>query len=155
MREPAAQTWTTRVPTHALAFANQEAEVRGVLGRVNAYLDEGVRPSDIALVMRDETLYGPLILAVAREYGLEVAAYYAVPLENTRVGSFVGALIAMIEGRVRLRSDDEVFSAPAYRQARLDALGADTRGASSAPRGLGCIGDRPPHPTPFRHASLV
>ena len=98
VREPAAQTWTTCAPTHALAFANQEAEVRGVLGRVNAYLDEGVRPSDIALVVRDEALYGPLILAVAREYGLEVAAYYAVPLKNTRVGSFVGAFIAMLRG---------------------------------------------------------
>ena len=96
-----------------------------------------MRPSNIALVVRDEALYGPLILAVAREYGLEVAAYYAVPLENTRVGSFVGALDRHDEGCVRLRSDDEVLSAPAYRQARLGALGADTWGASSAPRGLG------------------
>ena len=71
--------------------------MRGVLARVKHLLDDGVEPADVYLIVRDENLYGPLILAVAREYGIQVAAYYAVPLKNTRVGSFVKAFITLLE----------------------------------------------------------
>ena len=97
VREPARQVWQVDVPAEALYFPNQEAEVRGVLARVKLLLDEGVAPDDISLIVRDEALYGPLILGVAREYGIEVAAYYALPLKNTRVGSFVVAFMTMLE----------------------------------------------------------
>ena len=96
VREPAERVWRVSAPLEALRFPDQEAEVRGVLARVKALLDEGTAPNDISLIVRDEALYGPLILGVAREYGINVAAYYALPLKNTLVGSFVAAFTAML-----------------------------------------------------------
>ena len=88
--------WHLRASAEALVFPSQEAEVRGVLARVKGHLEAGVRPEHISLIVRDEALYGPLILAVAREYELEIAAYYALPLERTRVGSLMSAFVRML-----------------------------------------------------------
>lgn len=112
VREPAKQVWQVGVPAEALRFPNQEAEVRGVLARVKRLLDEGVAPDTVSLIVRDEALYGPLILGIAREYGIDVAAYYALPLKNTRVGSWVVALMTMLSEAYRYEATTRFLAHP-------------------------------------------
>jgi hypothetical protein len=89
-REGEARRERPREP-RAYRFPTVEGEVRGMLAEVKALLLGGTPPEEIALVVRDEVTYGPLLLAVAREYGLDLAAFYSVPLRNTSVGSFAAA----------------------------------------------------------------
>jgi len=76
-----------------LALPDPEAEVRAVLARVKALLLEGVPGHRIALVARDDAAVGPLVLAVAWEYGVPLRALYAVPLADTRLGGWVSTLL--------------------------------------------------------------
>lgn len=76
----------------AHTYPHLEAEVRGVLARVKTLLSEQIAPNDIAIVARDETLYGPTILDIAWEYEVPVRALYAIPLKTTRFGAWVQAL---------------------------------------------------------------
>lgn len=77
----------------ALAFADMEAEARGVLGRVKALLAEGVAADRIALVARQDDFYGPLLLDVAHEYQVPLRALYGVPLTRTRLGSWLALVL--------------------------------------------------------------
>ena len=81
----------------AWVFADQEAEVRGVLAHVKELLQHGVAPDAIALVVRDEMAYGPMALAIAQELGVPLHAAYQVPLRETRLGHWVGLLTEVIE----------------------------------------------------------
>ena len=80
----------------AHTYPHLEAEVRGVLARVKTLLSEQIAPNDIAIVARDETLYGPTILEIAWEYEVPVRALYAIPLKTTRFGAWVQALAETI-----------------------------------------------------------
>lgn len=88
-----AVVWATTAPLAAHFYPHMEAEVRGVLAQVKSLLFEGVSPDDIVIVARDDASYGPMVLAVAREYGVPVQALYRVPVEGTRVGSWLRLLI--------------------------------------------------------------
>lgn len=85
--------WTAKAPFEAQVFPHAEAEVRGILAQVKSLLLEGVPPDDVMIVARDDASYGPTVLAVAREYGVPVRALYRVPVEGTRVGSWLRLLI--------------------------------------------------------------
>jgi hypothetical protein len=70
--------------------------VRGTLARIKCLLAEGVPPDEIALVARDDAFYGPIVSAIAWEYGLPVRTLYAVPLSETRLGAWFELLLEVI-----------------------------------------------------------
>jgi RecB family exonuclease len=80
----------------ALRFPDMEGEVRYVLAQVKGLLKEGVAPWEIALVVRDDRLYGPLAAAVAFEQGLHLHLLYRIPLGETRVGGFLALLAEVL-----------------------------------------------------------
>ena len=82
--------------TAVYAFPNLESEVRGILAQIKSRLVSGVAPEDIVLVARDDASYGPTVLAVAWEYGLPLRAFYAVPLNETRLGAWVSLLLEAV-----------------------------------------------------------
>lgn len=85
------------VPIKAHRHATMAAEVRGALGAVKQLLHTGVAASEITLVARDDAFYGPTVLALAWEYGVPVRALYQTPLAETLVGSWVAALLDLVE----------------------------------------------------------
>ncbi len=70
-------------------YPHLEAEVRGILGQVKELLWQQVPTNQIAIVARDETIYGPIILDVAYEYELPIRALYSIPLASTRLGAWI------------------------------------------------------------------
>lgn len=80
-------------------YDHQEAEVRGALAQIKALLLDGVPTDEIALVARNDAAYGPIALDVAWEFGVPLRALYAVPLADTRLGSWVRLLLeACLDG---------------------------------------------------------
>ncbi|MNX78214.1 ATP-dependent helicase/deoxyribonuclease subunit B [compost metagenome] len=77
------------VPMKAFRYPNLEAEVRGALARLKLLLSAGVRPDEVVLVARDDAAYGPTVMAIAWEYGLDIRAFYAVPLASTHLGAWL------------------------------------------------------------------
>ncbi|MBF2097191.1 MAG: PD-(D/E)XK nuclease family protein [Gloeomargaritaceae cyanobacterium C42_A2020_066] len=80
----------------AHSYPHQEAEVRGVLTQVKALLSQGVTPHQVALVVRDEAVYAPLVLAVAAEYQVPLCTKHQIPVGQTRVGHWLLSLVEMI-----------------------------------------------------------
>lgn len=76
----------------ALAFPDMAAEVRHALKWAKGLLLNGVRPEEIALVVRDDRRYGPLIQALGAELDLPVRLFYRIPVAETRVGGLVALL---------------------------------------------------------------
>jgi RecB family exonuclease len=70
-----------------------EAEVRHTLGRVGRLLAQKVVPEQIALVVPDLARYGPVVLAVAWEYGVPLKALYPLALDGTRLGAWIALLV--------------------------------------------------------------
>ena len=98
-RAPSRPVWAPGVPVAAHAYPHLEAEVRGVLCQVKSLLAEGVPSDEIVLVARDDALYGPTVLSVAREYEVPVQALYRIPVSDTRVGYWLTLLFeAMVGG---------------------------------------------------------
>lgn len=96
----------------AHTYPNQEAEVRGTLGRIKALIADGADPRAIAIVARDDAAVGPLVLDVAWEYGLPVEAAYRVPLSRTRCGSWVAQLIEAIRQQWRFEPTFRLLGHP-------------------------------------------
>jgi RecB family exonuclease len=80
----------------AYRFDDQEAEVRFVLARVKALLHGGTPAERIALIARDERLYGPTLEAVAWELELPLVLSYALPLAETRLGAWLTAAAEVV-----------------------------------------------------------
>ncbi len=121
------------VEVRALRYPDQEEEVRGVLTDVKALLLGGADPGSIALIARDEALYGPLVRAVAQEYGVPVRLSYAVPLRETRVGGWLADLVACLAGGFPFETTARLLAHPLSR--RLDGeVWAEARGTH--PQGL-------------------
>ncbi len=94
-KHPAASVWTVDegVSVDAQAYPHREAEVRGALAQIKELLADGANTEEIVLVSRDDSGYGPTVLAVAQEYGVPVRALYRVPLTETRLGSWLSRLL--------------------------------------------------------------
>ncbi len=78
------------------AFADIEAEVRGILTQIKALLTQGIKAKDIVLVARDELLYGATLLDIAWEYNIPIRAFYDIALETTRFGAWLINLLEVI-----------------------------------------------------------
>lgn len=96
----------------ALRFGNQEDEVRWVLTEVKALLRGGEDPDTVALIARDEVLYGPLVRAVADEYRVPVKLSYAVALRETRLGSWLGELAACLRADLPFEPSARLLAHP-------------------------------------------
>ncbi len=79
-------------PAKVYAYAHLEAEVRGILALVKEQLLQKVPSNQIAIVARDEKIYGPMILDIAWEYDLPIRALYSIPLTATRLGNWIETL---------------------------------------------------------------
>jgi ATP-dependent helicase/DNAse subunit B len=58
---------------------------------------EGVPQDDIVIVARDDALYGPSVLSVAKEYGVPVRLLYRITVADTRVGAWIKLLLEAAE----------------------------------------------------------
>lgn len=96
----------------AHTYPHLEAEIRGVLAQVKDLLAARISPGDIVLVTRDETLYGPAVLAVAWEYGLQVRARYNVSVLETRMGAWIQLLLEVILQRLPFEPTARLLSHP-------------------------------------------
>lgn len=94
------------------AYPHVEAEVRGVLAQVKRRLADGCSPNEIVLVTRDDAFYGPTVLSVSWEYGLPVRALYAVPLSETRLGTWVRLLLESVAGGLGFESTARLLALP-------------------------------------------
>ncbi|SMB82114.1 PD-(D/E)XK nuclease family protein [Deinococcus hopiensis] len=74
-------------------FSDVEAEVRACLRQVHAWLEEGVRPERLAVVVRSESVYIGALADVAREYQLPLVSGQQVPLLHTPLGGLVQAWV--------------------------------------------------------------
>lgn len=78
------------------AYPNLESEVRGVLAVIKNKLRNGVPASEIGIVARDDSIYGPTVSAIAWEYQIPLRVLYDVPLSNTRLGAWIDLLLETI-----------------------------------------------------------
>lgn len=65
-----------------IAAADREREVRAVLRRVQALVQQDTAPEQIAILCRDSHLYAPLLREVAAEYALPLALYEGLALNE-------------------------------------------------------------------------
>ena len=80
----------------AFAYGNVEEEVRGVLAEIKQIVLEGHSLDEIAVVVRDQDRYAPVIAAVGTEYGIPVRTDHTVPIGSTAFGGFIRLLIDAI-----------------------------------------------------------
>jgi hypothetical protein len=78
------------------AYADPEAEVRGVLGQVKQLLAAGEPADELVVVARDEELYVPLVMAVAAEFETPVHPRNQIGLTATRLGGWLTRLLDMV-----------------------------------------------------------
>jgi len=86
--------------------------VRGVLARVKGLLGDGVPAKDIAIVVRDEGLYGPLLLDVAWEFDVPLRALYAIAMPGTRLGSWVRSLLETVNAGLPFEATARLLNHP-------------------------------------------
>lgn len=84
-RAPDASVFQSPVSVHAAP--DVETEVRSALRQTRAWLQSGVKAAELALVVRDEATYLPVLLEVSREYGLPLTGAQQLPLAHTPVGA--------------------------------------------------------------------
>ncbi len=88
----------------AVAYSNVEAEIRGALAAAKQLVSDGVKPSEIAIIARDQDLYAPAVAAVADEYGLPVSIGHTVSLGSTSFGGFVRLLVESVDSAFAFES---------------------------------------------------
>ncbi len=96
----------------ALRFATEETEVRFVLTCVKELLHTGRLPDTVALIARDDALYGPLVHDIAWEYEVPVKASYACPLRDTRFGAWLDLLVTVLKENFRFEETARLLSHP-------------------------------------------
>jgi RecB family exonuclease len=104
----------TALPTGVslTVFPNLEAEVRGVLTQVKVLLTQGVAPQDIVLVTNEEQLYGDVLIDIAWEYNLPVQVAYEIPLEQTRIGTWLKLLLEVVRDNFPFEATAKLLSHP-------------------------------------------
>jgi ATP-dependent helicase/nuclease subunit B len=84
-----------------LASAGELAEAEAVGGEVARLLHDGVKPGEIAIVLRDPGSAGPLYGRVLGRYGIPVAVQADLPATRTVTGAGLIALLQAAVGRRR------------------------------------------------------
>lgn len=115
------------------AYPNQEAEVRSVLAQVKARLADGVPARDLVLVARDERSYGPLLAAIAWEYGVPLRLLYKIPLRETRLGAWLALVAAAIQNDFPYELTAQMLAHPLAQQLSPEAW---EQARQRRPRGL-------------------
>lgn len=77
----------------AVAYADIDAEVRGVLGQVKILMAAGTPAANIVLTARDVRQYSETVAAVAAEYDLPLHRNYRVTLAETNAGNWLELLL--------------------------------------------------------------
>jgi RecB family exonuclease len=85
VRDPGGSVFPAPVSVHAAP--DVETEIRSALRQMRAWLQSGVKAAELALVVRDESTYLPVLLEVSREYGLPLTGAQQLPLAHTPVGA--------------------------------------------------------------------
>ena len=80
----------------AFAYGTVDEEVRGVLAEIKQIVLEGHSLDEIAVVVRDQDRYAPVIAAVGAEYGIPFRTDRMVPIGSTAFGGFIRLLIDAI-----------------------------------------------------------
>ncbi|WP_309571422.1 hypothetical protein, partial [Deinococcus sp.] len=70
-----------------------ESEVRACLRQVRAWLAEGTKPEDLAVIVRHEGTYLGALADVAREYAIPLVSGAQLPLLDTPLGTVVQAWV--------------------------------------------------------------
>lgn len=96
----------------AYAYPNVEAEVRGTMTQIKRLLFDGAAPDEIALVARDDAFYGPMVSAIAWEYELPIRTLYAIPLTETRLGSWLELLLEAVLGGLPFETTARLLAQP-------------------------------------------
>ncbi|WP_104992441.1 PD-(D/E)XK nuclease family protein [Deinococcus sp. NW-56] len=138
------QAYLTRAPVPGgvskAEFAEIEAEVRACLGQVRAWLAQGSRPEQVAIVVRHEATYLPTLADVAREYAMPLVSGLQVPLLETPLG---GAVQAWVDAHTRnwtYAAVARLLTLPLLRPP-FDALRQARRLRPACPPGLDAWGD--------------
>ena len=93
-------------------FADLDAEVRGVLTQVKILLTKGIRAKDIVLVAKDEQLYGEALIDLAWEYDLPLQVSHEIPIEQTRLGTWLKLLLEVIRDNFPFEATAKLLSHP-------------------------------------------
>ncbi len=73
----------------AYEFANREREIRATLAKVKNLVLGGVAQSDVAIVVRRTSEYGPETARIAEEYGMHLDMRFKIPVRDTGFGGFM------------------------------------------------------------------
>lgn len=103
---------------NAWIFPDMEAEIRGALAQVKAFLHQDVPASQIVLITQDESAYTPLVLSIADEYQIPVNSLYQIPLLESRFGAWVSQLLECIQHGLPFESTIQLLSHPIGEQIR-------------------------------------
>jgi ATP-dependent helicase/DNAse subunit B len=93
-------------------YKDQETEAREVLTQIKTLLSQGVLSDDIVIVSNDERAWGPLLLDVAWEFGIEVRLPYTISLTQTRLGAWIELLLEVIENELPYESTSRLLRHP-------------------------------------------
>nr|WP_246363404.1 PD-(D/E)XK nuclease family protein [Deinococcus budaensis] len=121
-------------------FAEVEAEVRACLGQVRAWLAQGSRPEQLAIVVRHEATYLPTLADIAREYALPLTSGLQVPLLETPLGGVVQAWVDAHSRNWTYPAVRRLLTLPLLRPP-FDALRQARRLQPACPPGLDAWGD--------------
>ena len=114
-------------------YSSLAEEVRGVLTQIKVLQSQGVAAKDMVLVVREEQLYGDMLLDVAWEYNLPVEVSYEIPLEQTRLGAWMRLLLEVIRDNFPFEATAKLLSHPLVKQMSADIWSA---ARTTHPQGL-------------------
>src|SRR5690606_38978354 len=121
------------VALRSLRLPDQEHEVRWALAEVKRLLRDGADQRDVTIVARDERLYGPLVDAVAHEFGVPLKLMYSVPLRSTRFGELLAGLGTALAAGLPFEATARLLSHPLLRALDSEAW---TSARETHPSGL-------------------
>lgn len=93
-------------------YGTFEAEIRGTLAQVKYLLNQGTPAKEIAIIAKDEIVYGPNLIDIGWEYGVPLRALYDTPMLSTRLGAWLSLLFRVIQDRFPFESMAKLLSHP-------------------------------------------
>lgn len=96
----------------AHVYPNWEAEARGTLRQIKQLLQQGVAAQAIAIVTNEDRYWGDLLLHIAREYEIPLSLPNPIPLQKTRLGSWLTQLLTVIDRHYDFETTAQWLSHP-------------------------------------------